>query len=200
MWLRVRARPCAPVRRRLTRVPGRSRLQHLSTATEDGSIDKTTMNWVESTLQLNRSAQLPPMPASTPGRPQLTKHLSTRSSNSDIVSALGDQIVVRLLGQVLTWEFNVFEFVGHCKRRYLSLVAAEVFQQLNLFPAFDVDGDTFLLVMDKLEFTYCYVPDAPNDYHNALHATDVLQAVAVFCQVRWASSATVQRVCRHDAP
>ena len=155
--------------------------QNLSTATQDGSIDKTTMNWVESTLQLNKSAVLNHPPTPHLGTP-LGKKLSSRSSHADLVAALQDQRVGKLLGQVLTWEFNIFELVSRFQRRYLGLLASEIFNGLHLFNAYDVDPDVFMLFMDKLELTYCYVPDVLNEYHNAIHAADVLQAVAVFCR------------------
>ena len=85
--------------------------------------------------------------------------------------------------QVLNWEFNVFEVVKHCPRRYLGLLAGEVFEQYNLFEEFNLEAEHFTKFMDTVETNYCYDPTNPNDYHNALHSADVLQAVGVFCQV-----------------
>jgi len=153
----------------------------LSTANAHGRIDAATLNWVESTLQLDRSTAFPQTPG--PSHFPSLNRLSSRSS-ADMASVFADDVVQQQLSQVLSWRFDMFKFVNRCPKHYLSTISVEIFQQLRLYAEFDVNTEVMVALMDKLEATYCYSPSNRNDYHNAMHAADVMQGVAVFCQVR----------------
>lgn len=167
----------------------------LETEANEGEIDENTVEWVTATLKIDpRDSAVVQSgggafgsAARAGGRGGRHGGLALGGGSSTVASShnlLGDDGVAAMVADVMSWDFDVFALVGRLRRRFLGVVATEVFSHFRLFPSFDLDTTKFVALMDKLEATYCYDPHSPNPYHNAIHATDVLQGVSVFCTER----------------
>lgn len=159
-------------------------------------MDDVTKEWLQSTLELRRA------PGYRKGRS--SNDIASKLSGSGRVSSAGSltspapagsvtshshaadwpppEPVQAVLEDILTFEFDVFQLAGLSPLHRLSLVAYELFLRFELFAIFDLDHSRFFAFMTRVEHTYSYDPRSPNPYHDALHAADVVQAVACFLQ------------------
>ena len=99
-------------------------------------------------------------------------------SSSPVATPHG--VVRRMLKQLHTWDFDIFEFNDVCHGRPLAYVLTEVLTRYNLIEKHQIDKKCLASFSNKLEWEYCYNPQRRNPYHGNVHAADVTQAVVHF--------------------
>jgi len=87
--------------------------------------------------------------------------------------------MVRLMLQKLHhWEFNAFQLDRFSSGHSLSTLCVHLFQSTGLISSFAMDPAEVFAFFRLVERGY----QSGNPYHTLLHATDVTQAISVFCR------------------
>jgi hypothetical protein len=86
-------------------------------------------------------------------------------------------MVQLMLQQIHHWEFNAFHLDRFSSGHSLSTLCVHLFHSLGLISSFAMDPAEVFAFFRLVERGY----QSGNPYHTSLHAADVTQAIAVFC-------------------
>lgn len=86
-------------------------------------------------------------------------------------------MVQLMLRRIHHWEFNAFQLDRFSSGHSLSTLCVHLFHSLGLISSFAMDPAEVFAFFRLVERGY----QSGNPYHTSLHAADVTQAIAVFC-------------------
>ena len=81
------------------------------------------------------------------------------------------------------WHFDIFELHEISHGHALWFIGMILFEHYKITDIFQIDSSKLSNFLLNLEDSYCYDKEAPNPYHNSVHAADVLQTTAHFSTV-----------------
>ncbi|XP_055839050.1 high affinity cAMP-specific and IBMX-insensitive 3',5'-cyclic phosphodiesterase 8 isoform X2 [Episyrphus balteatus] len=114
---------------------------------------------------------------------------SRRSSNDSIIRTSTSRpsgilpakmkatpLIMELLEESLSWEFDIFKLEEITEHRPLLYLGMEMFRRFDVFATFNVEENVFKTWLAVIEAHY----HSQNTYHNSTHAADVMQATGAF--------------------
>ncbi|XP_055921797.1 high affinity cAMP-specific and IBMX-insensitive 3',5'-cyclic phosphodiesterase 8 isoform X3 [Eupeodes corollae] len=114
---------------------------------------------------------------------------SRRSSNDSIIRTSSSRpsgilpakmkatpLIMELLEESLSWEFDIFKLEEITEHRPLLYLGMEMFRRFDVFATFNVEENVFKTWLAVIEAHY----HSQNTYHNSTHAADVMQATGAF--------------------
>jgi cAMP-specific phosphodiesterase 4 len=90
--------------------------------------------------------------------------------------SLSSPAIAELVSTALDWGFDVFALADLAPGRSLLVLTTHLMHAFGLFDKFGVSRAHFCRFMSEVESRYL----SANPYHNAVHAADVVQTLAVF--------------------